>query len=254
MPFVGDEFIPIRISIRGSNSTQKDQNILSYKNMKFFIFRAELSELLDIPYEKQLILLMASDGQGPVHINNLPENDEKELKDLKITDNSDIVVNFIEDASTEVEEIQVNQTDKNKRDQEKEKEDVFLASQTGNLVSVLLTAADDQDGVIRYYADLSWTLGELIDNIKKKLNIDTSLLRRLRRLNGNTLFYEEELSLALKQLNFEDGGIRLSLERGKIPKYGNLTVNVKNQSNYKKEEKSKDTEFICFPNETVGDL
>lgn len=102
--------------------------------------------------------------------------------------------------------------------------------------------------------DLDWTLAELIENIKKKVNITSDSERRLRRLNGNVLFYEEELPLKLRNLSFEEGGIRLRIERGKTPQFGNLSIRVRNQSKFKKETDPEMFDAIGFPTESILDL
>ena len=137
--------------------------------------------------------------------------------------------------------------------QEKQHEEEMLSSQVENLTSVLVES-DEKAGVTRYYVDLDWKLEELIENIKKKLDIDLTSQRRLRKLLGNMPFYEEELGMTLRQLAFEEGGIRLRLEYGKPPQFGNLTVKVKNQSKLKKEDSNTADDIVCFPNELISEL
>jgi len=102
--------------------------------------------------------------------------------------------------------------------------------------------------------DLDWTLNELIENTKKKLGIQAESERRLRKLNDKNLFYEEDLPLKLRNLNFEEGGIRLRLERGKIPQLGNLSIRIRNQSTFKKETDPEDYDMVALPSETLSEL
>jgi len=102
--------------------------------------------------------------------------------------------------------------------------------------------------------DLDWTLVELIANIKKKLNIPEDSERRLRKLNGNVLFYEEDLPLLLRNLEFAEGGKRLRLERGKTPQFGNLAIRIRNQSKLKKEKDTENLDIIGFPTETLQEM
>jgi len=97
-------------------------------------------------------------------------------------------------------------------------------------------------------------LVELIANIKKKLNLPEDSERRLRKLNGNVLFYEEDLPLKLRDLEFIEGGKRLRLERGKTPQFGNLSIRIRNQSKLKKEKDVENLDMIGFPSESLQDL
>ena len=195
---------------------------------------------------------------GPSYINKDPLNDEKKLVSLGVLDNADIIINKIEENQLKVlkgekdadqEKMRTRQAAR----QEKQQEEELLTSQTENLTSILVET-DEKVGVTRYYVDLDWKLQDLVDNIKKKLDIDPTSQRRLRKLLGNTVFYEEELGLTLRQLAFEEGGIRLRLEYGKFPQFGNLTVKVKNQSKLKKEDSKADDDIVCFPNELISEL
>jgi len=46
----------------------------------------------------------------------------------------------------------------------------------------------------------------------------------------------------------------LRIERGKVPEYGNLTIKVRNESKWKKEEEKKVHDFVGFPNEKIEDF
>ncbi len=42
------------------------------------------------------------------------------------------------------------------------------------------------------------------------------------------LYYDIEYSLSLRNLNFADGGVRIEIELGEIPKSGTLMLKFKN--------------------------
>jgi len=56
--------------------------------------------------------------------------------------------------------------------------DELLTQKTENITSVLVET-DDTDGMVKYYVDLDWTLLELMENLKRKLDIDPAANRRL---------------------------------------------------------------------------
>ena len=94
---------------------------------------------------------------------------------------------------------------------------------------------------------------ELMENLRKKMNIPAGSDRRLRRTANNTLFYEEDLGVSLRQLGFE-AGMKLKLERGKICQLGSLSIRVKNQSRHKKEKDPETINIVGVPTETLEEL
>lgn len=245
--------MPLRVNARHLGN---EFRLLTYSSELFGSLRERFQELFGIPRELQYVVLMKD--SGPSYLNKDPANDEKKLVSLGVTDNADFIVNKIEEAQLKAleegkEGEQGKMRTRQAARQEKQHEEELLSSQTENLTSILVES-DEKVGVTRYYVDLDWKLQDLVDNIKKKLDIDPTSQRRLRRLLGNTPFYEEELGLTLRQLAFEEGGIRLRLEYGKPPQFGNLTVRVKNQSKLKKEDSKADDDIICFPNELISEL
>jgi len=94
----------------------------------------------------------------------------------------------------------------------------------------------------------------LVDNLKKKYNIDPTANRRLKNLYTKTHYYEEELTATLRSLGFEEGGTRLRLERGRPPQYGNYSIRVKIQSKYSKEGKPTEVDIVTAPTEKVEEL
>mmetsp|Transcript_15446 Transcript_15446/g.13186 ORF Transcript_15446/g.13186 Transcript_15446/m.13186 type:complete len:99 (+) Transcript_15446:1649-1945(+) len=84
-----------------------------------------------------------------------------------------------------------------------------------NLTSVF-AESDDHD-VEKVYVNLDWTLFELLENLKLKLEIEADANRRLRNLTTKTLYYEPEMALTLREMGFEEGSTRIKVERGLIP-------------------------------------
>ena len=105
-----------------------------------------------------------------------------------------------------------------------------------------------------YYVDLDWKLSDLVENIKKKLDISLTSQKRLRRLPENTVFFEEELELNLRQLAFEGTKVKLKLEDGEFPKYGKMTIKIQNHSHLKKESDKDEEDIHCTPNELISEL
>jgi len=249
IPYCGADFVPIRVNLR--NPQSKDTPIITFMNIKLKDFRVQVEKNLNIPYDHQLLLLM--EGEVPKVINNKPEDNEEEIKKLGIIDNTDVLVNEIDPEELKRQREELERAKEKENPQQDKNEEQPIGNMTENLVSVLVER-DDEDGVVKYYVDLDWTLVELIQNIKKKLNIPEDSERRLRKLNGNALFYEEDLPLKLKDLEFAEGGKRLRLERGKTPQFGNLSIRIRNQSKLKKEKDVENLDIIGFPSETLQDL
>ena len=73
-------------------------------------------------------------------------------------------------------------------------------------------------------------------------------------MNGNSLFYEEDLLTKLRHLGFAQGGVELRLEKGKTPQLGALNLSIRNQSRFKKEKSTEDLSVLGLPNETIQEL
>lgn len=76
-------------------------------------------------------------------------------------------------------------------------------------------------------------------------------------MKGNSLFYEEELTKTLKELEFEEGGIRLRLERGPLPKFGNFALKILIQSTELAdlpENKNISKNIVSTPMTTIQEL
>lgn len=228
----------------------KDVRFLTYQNELLASLRFRFSELFDLPVEYQYIVLMQP--SGPQNINKEPENDEKDLASLGVTDNADFILSKLEEPRMQDHDFMKIKTRAESR-REKNQENRILSSKTENLTSVLIET-DGKTEPVRYYVELDWTLEDLVQNIKKKLDLDLNAEKRLRRMPENTVFFEEELVLKLRQLAFQDKSVRLKLENGKFPQFGKMTLRVKNQSKFKKEESKAEENIICTPNELISEL
>lgn len=75
----------------------------------------------------------------------------------------------------------------------------------------------------------SMTLKGLLDYVKEKFGVEATSARRLRNLENNVLYFEDEYGRDLSVLSgFEEGGTRIRLERGDIPVSGNIPIKFKN--------------------------
>ena len=63
------------------------------------------------------------------------------------------------------------------------------------------------------------------------------------------LFYQEEYQMTLQELNFEEGGIRIRVERGTIPSFGNINIRVKSQSKFQDALKPQELDLVMSLNE-----
>ena len=78
--------------------------------------------------------------------------------------------------------------------------------------------------------ELEWTLRELLEKIKEWEGIiktDCAEKYRLRNQEKKSLYIKEELDKKLKDLEFQQGGIRLLLETGEVPGLEDIALKVK---------------------------
>jgi len=231
---IGLDFLPIRINVRCNG---QETRILVFQNDLYKDVKVKFQELSGIPVESQYVELMTDFGKE--FIGKDKDAEEKRLFALSVYDNSDFFVSRIDETAQQ-------QTEGTKTADS-------TVNVNGDEVSVLVES-DDRNGVQKYFVKLDMKLQELLDYLKMKLDIDPQSQRRLRKLVDKSLFYEEQLPLTLSDLAFQDGGIRLRLEYGKIPNSGNIIVRVKNESKYKKEDKPSEEDFICAPQDILADL
>ena len=231
---ISPDHTPIRVNVRYNG---QETRILVFQNDLYKDLKKKFQEITGIPVESQYVELMTDFGKE--FITKEKESEDKRLYALNVYDNSDFFVSVIEDVQ------------KQQEDQQKTKNSDVNVS--GDEVSVLVES-DDRNGVQKYFVKLDWTLQQLLDYLKMKLDISPESQRRLRKLLDKSLFFAEELQFPLSALNFQDGGIRLRLEYGKFPDTGNIIVRVKNESKFKKEGKPDEEDFICTPQDQVADL
>lgn len=95
---------------------------------------------------------------------------------------------------------------------------------------------------------------DLLDFKKKTTNyINVFFCCSLKR---GSLFFEEELPKTLRELDFEEGGIRLRLQKGVFPKIGNISLSIILQSYLLQDSAKKNTKvnITCSLNITLNDL
>ena len=113
-------------------------------------------------------------------------------------------------------------------------------------VSVLVYDEEDQEKVVQHYITLSWKLSALITDLQKLFAIALPIECRLKRLVDSYYFTSEDLHRRVADLGFEDGGVRLCLERGSAPDPGQIVV--------KTLFNNQDTDIFVSSKATVGDL
>ena len=203
--------------------------------------------------ELQYVVLAKDSGHE--NLTKDSENDEKDLTDLEIVDNSDLIISKKEISDLNEQNVAgfIQSKPKAVSRKEKRQEAQILNSKTENLASVLIES-DGKAEPVKYHVDLNWKLQELVQNIKNKLDLDPKSEKRLLRLPGNSAFFEEELELNLRQLSFNDGVVRLKVENGKFPQFGKLAIKVINQSKFRKQDSKTEGDIICTPNELTSEL
>lgn len=243
---ISEDSIPIRVNVRYMG---KDIKLLTFKNEQLFTLRNRFSAMFEVPFDVQYIVLMKD--TGPQHLNKDATNDARDLFNLGIDDNADIIVSTLDEPHKHE---QGGKRSRHGSKQEKRQEEKLLNSKTENLTSVLVET-DGKTEPVRYYVDLDWKLSDLVENIKKKLDIELSAQKRLRRMPENIVFFQEELELNLRQLAFEGVTVKLKLEDGEFQQYGKTTVRIINDTTLKKVEGCpEEADIFCTPNELISEL
>mmetsp|Transcript_13245 Transcript_13245/g.24821 ORF Transcript_13245/g.24821 Transcript_13245/m.24821 type:complete len:1121 (+) Transcript_13245:1588-4950(+) len=105
---------------------------------------------------------------------------------------------------------------------------VIVESQKHNEddVSILIYDELDPEKVVKHYVSLNWRLKQMLNEIKQLFHIESKNPIRLRKLIDNSLFTQEQLNLKLDRLGFEEGGLRLQMEHGDLPRQGEIVVRV----------------------------
>ena len=77
--------------------------------------------------------------------------------------------------------------------------------------------------------DIEWTLRETIEKIKEWEGVEKASTTeyRLNNLEKKSLYIREELDKKLKDLGFQDGGVRLRFETGPVPGIEDIAIKIK---------------------------
>lgn len=75
--------------------------------------------------------------------------------------------------------------------------------------------------------DLEWTLTKLLEKIKQWEEVPKETKCRLKNLEKKSLYIREEMDKKLKDLGFEEGGVRIKLEVGDVPGLEDIVLKVK---------------------------
>ena len=75
--------------------------------------------------------------------------------------------------------------------------------------------------------NLEWSLSKLLDKIKEWEGVAEETKCRLKNLEKKSLYIKEEMNKKLKDLGFEEGGLRIKLEIGDVPGLGDIALKVK---------------------------
>jgi len=128
------------------------------------------------------------------------------LKDLKIIDNSAILVELKDAAELEAEaseDLEVKKLASAKPDDE----NVDIDS-TENIRTVILNMDSDKSSFERYQINIDWTLQELTDFLLKEKNLEPPF--KIRNLTTQRLFVKEELDTKMRSYpDFVIGGARV---------------------------------------------
>ena len=111
---------------------------------------------------------------------------------------------------------------------ESKKEAEINVDDTEDIRTVLVNMEGEKDNVERYNVFLYWTVREMLDVLLQNLGMDPKREEfRLRRLVDNSLFLQEEMSYVLSNIpDHVEGGVRLQVERGRVPTGEEITIDV----------------------------
>ncbi|EGR30925.1 ubiquitin carboxyl-terminal hydrolase family protein, putative [Ichthyophthirius multifiliis] len=168
--------------------------------------------------------------------------DDQQLQFLKIIDEYEIILQELD------QQYQDNSKQKVAKQQEKQEQQIIQG-----LVSILVQNSDE-NGINRLFIDYkSMNLQQLFDYLKEQFKAQDQQ-RRLRKLENNQLYYQNEYCLSLEELGYAEGGVRLQFERGEIPVSGNIPIKIINQSSYSQQNKFNTIEVILSVDKTIEDI
>ncbi len=178
-------------------------------------------------------------------------NIKNTLKDLKIVDNSALLVELKD--PTELQQEQIHGDDGevitiNKESAPTKDEEMIDIDSTENIRTVIVNMDSDKNTFDRYQINIDWTLQELTDYILKEKQLEPPY--KLRNLTTQRLFVKEELDTKMRSYqDFQIGGARVQLEYGRYPSMSEIVVLVS-----LKGQESHYESFYVPSNATVKEL
>mmetsp|Transcript_24293 Transcript_24293/g.27558 ORF Transcript_24293/g.27558 Transcript_24293/m.27558 type:complete len:1186 (-) Transcript_24293:154-3711(-) len=188
-----------------------------------------IEERSGLPPNKQRIRILRDGRLVSVRSNSLVTDHEPvSLYDFGIRHKSEVVIELKEEDDEEEELQQANKESihpENGTSETVPKPDSDDPNDGVNC-TILVNDEEDKQEIDQTIVPLKWTIKEVTDFLKKKYGVDIKEVCRLRNMYKNTLYCIEELNTSLKALGFDEGGMRLQLERGEVPNVGLTTIRV----------------------------
>ena len=100
-------------------------------------------------------------------------------------------------------------------------------SESSDKVTVLANYEEDPNNVVQHWVSLNSRVKDLVKELKEVFELPNNQPVRLKSHIRNAYFTQEEMNLKLKKIEeFDDGGYRVTLEKGEPPHTGEMVLQI----------------------------
>lgn len=201
LPVASQDILPITIKVRHFGN---ENMVEVYNNLPLDDLIQRISILTQLEAKTQMIKIVEDTMIRRIDrkvFNSDNPNIKNTLKDLKIIDNSALLVELKDPAELQQELVQGDDGDvitinKVSAPSKNEDEEMIDIDSTENIRTVIVNMDSDKNTFDRYQINIDWTLQELTDYILKEKQLEPPY--KLRNLTTQRLFVKEELDTKMR--------------------------------------------------------
>jgi len=201
IPVVSQDILPISIKVRHFGN----ENIVKvYNNLPLDDLIQHISLITQVEGKTLMIKVVEDTMIRRIDrkvFNSDNPNLKNTLKDLKIVDNSALLVELKDPAELQQDLVQgdngeVITLDKGSAPSKNDDEEMIDIDSTENIRTVIVNMDSDKNTFDRYQINIDWTLQQLTDYILKEKQLEPPY--KLRNLTTQRLFVKEELDTKMR--------------------------------------------------------
>ena len=201
LPVTSQDILPITIKVRHFGN---ENMVEVYNNLPLDDLIQRISILTQLEAKTQMIKIVEDTMIRRIDrkvFNSDNPNIKNTLKDLKIIDNSALLVELKDPAELQQKLVQGDDGDvitinKVSAPSKNEDEEMIDIDSTENIRTVIVNMDSDKNTFDRYQINIDWTLQELTDYILKEKQLEPPY--KLRNLTTQRLFVKEELDTKMR--------------------------------------------------------